>query len=112
LKLPGWLRWLITFHLVVFGWILFRATSLQNFWAFVSRLGAFGAPTLWTLPVLAGIAVTIGFQLLPPNPVARLQLRIESLHPLLLGAGLAVVIAVAGATVSSQGVPPFIYFRF
>jgi hypothetical protein len=30
----------------------------------------------------------------------------------LLGAGLAVVIALVGATVSSQGVAPFIYFRF
>jgi hypothetical protein len=29
-----------------------------------------------------------------------------------LGVGLAVVIAFAGATVPSQGVPPFIYFRF
>jgi hypothetical protein len=34
------------------------------------------------------------------------------MHPALLAAGLAVVIAVSGATVSSQGVPPFIYFRF
>jgi hypothetical protein len=40
------------------------------------------------------------------------QVRIESLRPVLLGAALAVVIALAGATVSSQGVAPFIYFRF
>jgi len=112
LKLPGWLRWLVTFHLVVFGWILFRATSLQNFWEFVSRLGVPGVPTLWSATVLAAIAVTIGFQLLPALPLQRLQFRIERLHPAVLGAGLAVVIALAGATVSSQGVPPFIYFRF
>jgi D-alanyl-lipoteichoic acid acyltransferase DltB (MBOAT superfamily) len=112
LKLPGWLRWLVTFHLVVFGWILFRATSLQNFWEFVSRLAVPGVPTLWSATVLAAIAVTIGFQLLPALPLQRLQFRIERLHPALLGAGLAVVIALAGATVSSQGVPPFIYFRF
>jgi alginate O-acetyltransferase complex protein AlgI len=112
LKTPAWVRWLVTFHLVVLGWILFRATSLQNFWAFVSRLGSFGRPTLWVAPVLLAIAVTIGFQLLPERPLQGLQLRIEALHPLLLGAGLAVVIALAGATVSSQGVPPFIYFRF
>jgi alginate O-acetyltransferase complex protein AlgI len=112
LRLPGWLRWLVTFHLVVFGWILFRATSLTNFWDFLSRLAAPGAATLWTLPVLAAIAVTIIPQLLPSQGLARVQVGIERLHPALLGAGLAVVILVAGATVSSQGVPPFIYFRF
>ena len=112
LRLPGWLRWLVTFHLVVFGWILFRATSLTNFWDFLSRLAAPGAATLWTLPVLAAIAVTIIPQLLPPQRLARAQVGIERLHPALLCAGLAVVILVAGATVSSQGVPPFIYFRF
>ncbi len=112
LRLPGWLRWLVTFHLVVFGWILFRATSLTNFWGFLSRLAAPGAATLWTLPVLAAIAVTIIPQLLPSDRLARLQVGIERLHPALLGAGLAVVVLVAGATVSSQGVPPFIYFRF
>jgi alginate O-acetyltransferase complex protein AlgI len=29
-----------------------------------------------------------------------------------LGFGLAAVVAVVGATVPSQGVPPFIYFQF
>jgi len=38
--------------------------------------------------------------------------RIERLQPIVLGAALAVVIALVAATVSSQGVAPFIYFRF
>jgi hypothetical protein len=29
-----------------------------------------------------------------------------------LGAGLAVVVLLVGATVPAQGVPPFIYFQF
>ena len=29
-----------------------------------------------------------------------------------LGLGLAIVVAIVGATVPSQGVPPFIYFQF
>ena len=112
LKLPGWLRWLVTFHLIVFGWILFRSTSLDAFDTFLSRLTVPGAATLWTAPVLAAILVVIGLQLLPPRPLERLQARVECLRPAVLGSGLAVVIAFAGATVSSQGVPPFIYFRF
>jgi alginate O-acetyltransferase complex protein AlgI len=112
LKLPGWLRWLVTFHLVVFGWVLFRSPSLGGFGAFVSRLSVPGATTLWSAPVIAAILVVIGLQLLPPRPLERLQAWIEGLRPAVLGSGLAVVIALAGATVPSQGVPPFIYFRF
>ncbi|MEA2152941.1 MAG: alginate O-acetyltransferase complex protein AlgI [Solirubrobacteraceae bacterium] len=111
-RLPGWLRWLVTFHLIVFGWILFRSPSLDAFATFMSRLAVPGSATLWTAPVLAAILVVVGLQLLPPRPMERLQARIESLRPAVLGGGLAVVIALAGATVSSQGVPPFIYFRF
>ena len=30
MRLPGWLRWLVTFHLIVFGWILFRSQSFDR----------------------------------------------------------------------------------
>ena len=58
------------------------------------------------------IAVVIGMQLLPPMSVERLQLRIERLRPLTLALGLTATILIVGATVPSQGVPPFIYFQF
>ena len=61
--------------------------------------------------VIAVLAV-IGIQLLPPRPLELLQLRIERLRPLALAVALAAVILVVGATVPSQGVPPFIYFQF
>ena len=54
----------------------------------------------------------IGLQLLPSDAVERVQFRIERIQPLALSVGLAVLIALAGATVSAQGVAPFIYFRF
>ena len=54
----------------------------------------------------------IGLQLAPARPLAALQLRIERLRPVVLAVGLAIVIVLVGATVPSQGVPPFIYFRF
>ena len=49
---------------------------------------------------------------LPPQPLAALMHRIEAMRPVALGVGLALVIVIVGATVPSQGVPPFIYFRF
>src|SRR4051812_30541762 len=112
LRLPGWLRWLVTFHLIVFGWILFRSPTLGVFDDYVSRLLTPGPATLFTLPLALLIVAVIGLQLLPERSIERVQVRIERTRPVLLGAGLAFVIAVVGATVSSQGVAPFIYFRF
>jgi D-alanyl-lipoteichoic acid acyltransferase DltB (MBOAT superfamily) len=112
LKLPGWLRWAVTFHLVVFGWILFRSESLHMVGVFLSRLVVPGEPLLWTPAVVLAIVVAIGPQLLPAGAVERVQLRIERARPQVLAIGLTAAVAVAGATVSSQGVAPFIYFRF
>ena len=109
---PTWFRWLVTFHLIVLGWVLFRAQGIGNAWEFVKRLGSFGSPTLWTAPVLLAIVVAIGPQLLPARPVERLQEQFGRFRPALLGAALGVLILFVAATVPSQGVPPFIYFRF
>jgi D-alanyl-lipoteichoic acid acyltransferase DltB (MBOAT superfamily) len=112
LKTPAWFRWLVTFHLVVLGWILFRAQGIGNFWAMIKRLGSFGAPTLWTAPVVAAVAVVIGLQLLPERPIESLQALIGRLSPAVVAVTLSVLILFVAATVPSQGVPPFIYFRF
>jgi D-alanyl-lipoteichoic acid acyltransferase DltB (MBOAT superfamily) len=111
-RLPGWLRWFATFHLIVLGWVLFRAQDITLAWDFVSRLGSFGAATLWTPPVLAAIVIVIGLQLLPERPLDGLQDRFGRLNPAWLGAGLAVLVLFVAATVPAGGVPPFIYFRF
>ena len=71
-----------------------------------------GSATLYSVPVVGAIAVVVGLQLLPERPMEGIELRIGRLRPLLLGAALAVVVLIVGATVPSQGVPPFIYFRF
>jgi D-alanyl-lipoteichoic acid acyltransferase DltB (MBOAT superfamily) len=111
-RTPAWLRWFVTFNLITVGWILFRCTDLNLFWTFVSRLFVAGPATLVTLPVVLALIVVIGTQLLPPRPVERLQTWIEGLNPIGLAGGVAVTILIVGATVPSQGVPPFIYFQF
>jgi alginate O-acetyltransferase complex protein AlgI len=112
LRLPTWLRWAITFNFVVVGWVLFRAQSLSDFTTLLGRLTAPGSATLLTAPVLLALIAVIGLQLLPPRPIQTLQGLLGRARPVVLGSGLATVIILAGATVSSQGVPPFIYFRF
>jgi alginate O-acetyltransferase complex protein AlgI len=112
LKAPGWLRWFVTFNLVVFGWILFRSQDLSLFWTYVTRMVEPGPLTLATVPAALALLVVIGLQLLPERTSEGIEVRIERLSPVLLGAALAALILVVGATVPSQGVPPFIYFRF
>jgi alginate O-acetyltransferase complex protein AlgI len=111
-KTPAWLRWAVTFHLVVFGWILFRSESLGVAGTFLSRLTVAGDATLWSWPVVLAIAVVIGLQLVPAGAVEGMQVWLEKRRPQLLAVGLAIVVLFVGATVSSQGVAPFIYFRF
>jgi alginate O-acetyltransferase complex protein AlgI len=109
---PGWLRWFVVFNLIVFGWILFRSQDLDLFADYVSALFTGGEATLYSVPVVGLVALVIGVQLLPERPMEGFELRIGRLRPLALGAALAVVVLLVGATVPSQGVPPFIYFQF
>src|SRR5262249_30641955 len=111
-RTPAWLRGFVTFNLICFGWILFRSQGIGTFWDYLSRFAVPGSPTLLTVPVALAIGVVIGFQLLPERPLEALQYRIEALRPAVLAVALAAAVLVAGATVPSQGVPPFIYFRF
>ena len=79
---------------------------------FIGQLFVPGPATLWTPVTVAAVVVVIGFQLLPPDPLDRLRVRLAGLPAPALGVALAVVVALVGATVPSQGVPPFIYFQF
>ena len=76
------------------------------------RISSKRPATLWTVPVVLRVAVVSGMQLLPPLRVEHLQLRIERLRPVALALGLTALILIVGATVPSQGGPPFIYFQF
>lgn len=111
-KMPGWLRWLITFHVIAFSLIIFRSESVVVLWQCLKCFGSWSAPTLLSVPVALAIIVSIGPQLLPPQPVARLQEWVGHLQPALLAVGLTVLILFVAATVPSTGVPPFIYFHF
>jgi alginate O-acetyltransferase complex protein AlgI len=98
--------------LIVLGWILFRATSLGDAGDLLRQLGEPGAPTLWTTTAVLAIIVVIGLQLLPADRVEAAQMRLEKVRPAILATGLAATVMLAGATVSGEGVAPFIYFRF
>ena len=71
-----------------------------------------GPATLWTPAIARRPCRRDRDAAAAPTPLERLRLRVEGCAPLALGVGLAAVILIVGATVPSQGVPPFIYFQF
>jgi hypothetical protein len=111
-RLPAWVRWVITLHVVVLAWILFRSPDLQIAGDVLHQLTSPGPATLWTFPAVLAVGAVVGLQLVPERWIETFRLRVEALHPLALGLGLAAVIVIVGSTVPSEGVPPFIYFRF
>jgi alginate O-acetyltransferase complex protein AlgI len=111
-RLPVLARWLVVFHAVVLAWAFFRAPSVGDAVDVLGRLVVAGPATLWTVPVVVAVLVVIGGQLLPPRPVDALRLRLETLRPVALAVGLTLVVVAVQATVPTDGVPPFIYFRF
>ena len=112
IKVPVWVRWAVVFHVVVLAWVVFRAPDLNIAGSVLGRLFAGGPATLFDPVVVIAIALAIGLQLLPERPIVALRHRVEALNPVPLAFGLAVTIAVVGATVPGGAVPPFIYFQF
>jgi alginate O-acetyltransferase complex protein AlgI len=108
----AWHRF-VTFQVVCFAWIFFRADSFADAWDLIVRLfTAWGEPSpLVTGGVLAAIAVGIGSQYLP----SRLPLGIMAWFSRLPVPAQAAVLSLAllvTHAMGPEGVAPFIYFQF
>jgi D-alanyl-lipoteichoic acid acyltransferase DltB (MBOAT superfamily) len=112
IKTPVWLRWFVTFNFIVLAFVFFRSQNLSLAFTYLGRLTVWSAPTLWTVPVVAAVVLVIGLQLLPGRGTSNFEIRIGRVRPVLIGAAFAVLVLFVAATVPSQGVAPFIYFRF
>ena len=108
----GWQRFL-TFQVVCFGWIFFRADSFEDAWDVIVRLfTAWGEPSpLVTGGVLAAIAVGIGSQYLPRRLPVAVMARFSRLPIPAQAAVLSIALLVSHA-MGPEGVAPFIYFQF
>ncbi len=107
-----WLGWLITFHVVCFAWIFFRATSFHNAIEVMGRIADVGGrhrPFNWK--VAAVVVGSLAIQLGPRGGGAKLQVlfsRCPFWSQALILAGVLTVIDLLGPA----GVAPFIYFKF
>lgn len=113
-SLPGarLLAWLLTFHLVTFAWVFFRAESFGDARELLTRLFTAGGPAPLVSPLLLlAIAAPLAAQFVPRDAHARLLGLFTRAGPVLQGATLAVALVVIDA-LGPAGVAPFIYFQF
>ena len=107
-----WVSRLVTFHIVCFAWVFFRADSLGTAATLLQRtVTGWGPAPLVTPVIVLVIAAALAMQFVPRDVGARLQVTFSHYSPLAQGAALALMLLVTDA-LGPQGVAPFIYFQF
>jgi D-alanyl-lipoteichoic acid acyltransferase DltB (MBOAT superfamily) len=106
------LRWLITFNVVCFAWIFFRAGSIDNAVTVIERIFTAPGPAPLVTPlILFTVIGCVAIQFIPAGLRVRVGAAVERLgaapQAALLGVGLFLV-----NYLGPEGVPPFIYFQF
>lgn len=106
------LQWLLTFHVVCFAWIFFRAQTLGDAWDVVVGIATRGGPApIVTTLLLVVIVVAVATQFAPDDSGRRVRLAFTSWSPLAQAAAIALALTVIDV-LGPDGVPPFIYFQF
>jgi alginate O-acetyltransferase complex protein AlgI len=106
-----WLGVLVTFHIVLLGWIFFRAASFADALAFLGGLGGGGGAVMLTPLLLSLILLGLSFHFLPRPTLQQAALRMRALPAPALGAAIGAFILVVDA-MRPEGVAPFIYYQF
>jgi alginate O-acetyltransferase complex protein AlgI len=108
-----WFGRLLTFHVVCFGWIFFRADSFGRAGEVLARLfTAWGQPSpLVTTSVVLAILVGILGQYVRPGAIGAALRGFQRLPVPAQATCFAVALTVIN-TLGPEGVAPFIYFRF
>jgi D-alanyl-lipoteichoic acid acyltransferase DltB (MBOAT superfamily) len=108
-----WFGRLLTFHVVCFAWIFFRADSFARAVTVLERLfTAWGQPSpLVTTSVVLAIVVGIAGQYVRPSALTGLLRGFGRLPVPAQAAAVAVCLMLIN-TLGPAGVAPFIYFRF
>lgn len=119
-QMPWWRRWLgrlVTFHLVCFAWIFFRADSMEVAGQMIQQIISNFHPEI-ALQFLAGYKFVVGLMLLGylthfigKQSIQRVQ-NVLMRTPFVLQALLLVVVIFVLLQVRSSEIQPFIYFQF
>jgi alginate O-acetyltransferase complex protein AlgI len=108
-----WFGRILTFHVVCFAWIFFRADSFARAGQVLERLfTAWGQPSpLVTTSVVLAILVGIVGQYIRPGVLGGVLAGFQRMPVVAQAACVAVCLTVIN-TLGPEGVAPFIYFRF
>ncbi len=108
-----WRARLVTFHVVCFAWIFFRADSFGTAKdVLVGLVSRWSDPSpLVTGTIVLAIVVGIASQYLPARAPRELMERFARL-PVVAQAGVLALGLMVTSVMGPEGVAPFIYFRF
>jgi D-alanyl-lipoteichoic acid acyltransferase DltB (MBOAT superfamily) len=110
--LPRPIGVIITFHVVLLGWIFFRAESFDGALDFLSGIAKWSGHASIITPLGLGLVLFgLGMHFTPPRLMPALALRLRAVPALALGllAGCAILV-IDG--MRYEGVAPFIYYQF
>lgn len=108
-RTPAWLRWVVTFHLVVVAWMFFRAPSLEVVGEIVQGLGA-ARPMRGPFPIGTVLLVLGG--LLAHAAAGRIDTEALWLRTPRFAQGAVVGLVILLVGVFSAQSQRFIYFQF
>ncbi len=103
---------LITFNVVCFAWVFFRARDLPTALALLGQLADWGPAPLVTWAVVAAIAAGLATQWVPSSVWLVVQQWVSARSILVQGVLYGIFLVVINVVVGEQGVAPFLYFRF
>jgi D-alanyl-lipoteichoic acid acyltransferase DltB (MBOAT superfamily) len=109
--------WIITFHFVVFLWIFFRASTMQDAWAMIKQIFTAMDPAyilpFWQVRKLFLLLLLVGFAIhfIPTQFYPTLEKWFIRIPWVVKAIGFIVLVQLI-IELKSQGVQPFIYFQF
>ncbi|SFP60495.1 MBOAT family O-acyltransferase [Sphingomonas rubra] len=111
-RAPGWAAWLVTFHIVVLGWVFFRAPDLDAALGYLGALGSGGWRNTLVTPLSLGLVLLgMAIHFVPPRLLPIAAVRLRGWPAPALGLALGALVLVVDA-MRPEGVAPFIYYQF
>jgi len=106
------LQWALTFGIVCFAWVFFRAQSVNQALEVLGRLFSSGGGSGLVTPLLiVTIVAMVASQFVPPRIPERVTAEFAKLAPILQIVALAFGVMLVNA-LGPEGIAPFIYFQF
>jgi len=111
-SLPTPVAVLLIFHIVVIGWIFFRADTLDGAITYLAQLAQFRPGVALAGPLMCGlIGLGMAFHFTPPGLYPALVRRVAAWPAPLLGLAVGAAVLIIDA-LRFEGVAAFIYYQF